>query len=219
MFFDTISPETCRDIHRNTDVISASQFNAGVWLSTDGGASWLLNPIGTTYDAQCISSETVLAATGIEGNPISISQDHGLDFSHFTGGLTPHATPEQFTSTDAYLFAGMDYGGVWRRLRPDATGVPAQIVDLGGPQLRNYPNPFAATTRIRFALPAAGPARLTVYDVSGRRVATLLDGEGSAGSHEVEFDGKGLPPGVYLYRLETGGRSEMGRMVRIEKGR
>jgi hypothetical protein len=48
---------------------------------------------------------------------------------------------------------------------------------------------------------------LTVYDILGRQVAVLVDGMMPAGSHHVTFDGTMLPSGVYLYRLESGGKS------------
>jgi hypothetical protein len=68
---------------------------------------------------------------------------------------------------------------------------------------QNFPNPFNPTTQISYELAAAGPVRLTVYDVLGRKVASLVDGEEQAGSHQVRFDGTGLASGVYIYRLQT----------------
>ncbi len=68
---------------------------------------------------------------------------------------------------------------------------------------QNYPNPFNPTTAIGFDLPEASPVRLTVYDILGREVKLLADGQMTAGRHEVRFDAAGLPSGTYLYRLET----------------
>ncbi|MBK9304444.1 MAG: T9SS type A sorting domain-containing protein [bacterium] len=71
-----------------------------------------------------------------------------------------------------------------------------------------HPNPFNPTTTIRFALPAAGSARLAVYDVTGRLVRTLIDGNLAAGAHEASWDGRdaagrSAASGVYLARLST----------------
>lgn len=72
----------------------------------------------------------------------------------------------------------------------------------------NYPNPFNPQTTIAFSLAAAGPARLSIYDVAGRRVQTLVAGVLPAGSQTVEWDGsdttgRSAASGTYIYRLET----------------
>ena len=67
----------------------------------------------------------------------------------------------------------------------------------------NYPNPFNPETVIPFALPEASHVTLTVYDLLGRAVQVLADGELAAGTHEVTFRASSLPTGVYLVRLET----------------
>jgi hypothetical protein len=69
--------------------------------------------------------------------------------------------------------------------------------------LQNYPNPFNPSTTIAFALPEVASVRLTVFDVTGRAVATLLNGTQSAGSHSVNFDASRLAAGLYFYRLEA----------------
>ena len=66
-----------------------------------------------------------------------------------------------------------------------------------------YPNPFNSTTRLQFTLPAAGPVELGVFDVLGRRVATLVSGTVAAGTHERVWSADGLPSGLYLIQLQT----------------
>ena len=70
--------------------------------------------------------------------------------------------------------------------------------------LPTRPNPVRERTTIGYRLPAAGPVRLDVLDVLGRRVATLVDGPQRAGDHEVTYDASGLGAGVYLYRIQAG---------------
>jgi hypothetical protein len=69
----------------------------------------------------------------------------------------------------------------------------------------SYPNPFNPTTTIQVALPEASHVRVAVYDVLGRMISMLVDGEMPAGTHRVTFDGGSLPSGVYLYRLDYAG--------------
>ncbi len=82
------------------------------------------------------------------------------------------------------------------------------------------PNPAAGPSRLAWTLPAAGRARLEVLDLSGRRVATLHDGELPAGAHARAWDGRDdagrrAPPGVYLARLVTPGAVATARLVRV----
>jgi hypothetical protein len=69
---------------------------------------------------------------------------------------------------------------------------------------QNYPNPFNPTTTINFALPKSGNVSLIVYDVLGRAVANLVNGNLNAGQHTVKFDASKLSSGVYFYRLSAG---------------
>lgn len=83
---------------------------------------------------------------------------------------------------------------------------------------QNQPNPFNPATAIAFELAAPMRARLTIYDVTGRVVQTLVDGMLAGGRHEVRWDGRDadggrVPSGVYAYRLEAGGMAETRRMI------
>ncbi len=82
-----------------------------------------------------------------------------------------------------------------------AGGGPPQEFLLG----QNYPNPFNPSTNIEFRLPISGLVTLTVYDVLGREISTLLDRHAmNAGRQRVEFSSDNLVSGVYFYRLEVG---------------
>ncbi|HEX7343841.1 MAG TPA: T9SS type A sorting domain-containing protein, partial [bacterium] len=75
------------------------------------------------------------------------------------------------------------------------------------------PNPFNPSATITFALPQAERVILSVYDLSGRRVAELVNGRQEAGQHRVNFDGSNLASGIYLYRLSAGNYAATGKMV------
>jgi hypothetical protein len=78
---------------------------------------------------------------------------------------------------------------------------------------QNYPNPFNPQTTIPFAVPEAGPVRLDIVDLLGRRVATLVEGTRPAGRYTVVWDAGATPSGVYLYRLQAGRHVEMKKMT------
>jgi hypothetical protein len=70
--------------------------------------------------------------------------------------------------------------------------------------LTSYPNPFRRQATVEYTLPEEKEVRLAVYDVLGRRVATLENGRRQAGRHTLRLDGGSLPSGVYFGRLEAG---------------
>ena len=76
---------------------------------------------------------------------------------------------------------------------------------------QNYPNPFNPTTTISWQAIAGGWYSLKVYDVLGKEISTLVYDYRPAGTYRVQFDGKNLPSGIYLYKIQTvpdGGRSD-----------
>ena len=85
----------------------------------------------------------------------------------------------------------------------------------------NAPNPFNPVTQIRFDLPAAGPVELTIYDMLGQKVHTLLSSSLAAGSHQIEWNGRDasgmqVSSGVYFYRLQAGGLTQMRSMMLLK---
>lgn len=80
---------------------------------------------------------------------------------------------------------------------------------------QSYPNPFNPTARITFAIPKLSLVTITVYNILGQRVATLVSGVESAGNHSVTFDGARYASGVYFYRMSV--RSLSGRQVSYSK--
>jgi|GEM_PF-2544654 len=88
-------------------------------------------------------------------------------------------------------------------------------------KLRNYPNPFNPKTVIEFGITSTTPVKLTIYDVSGRLVRTLMDEVREAGTYQVHWNGNdanGRPTaaGVYYCRLEAGERVEMQKLVMVK---
>lgn len=81
---------------------------------------------------------------------------------------------------------------------------------------QNYPNPFNPSTIISFSIPEKGNVRLTVFDITGREVARLVDEEMNAGDHAVRFESGNLPGGVYIYRLQAAGNSLSAKMTLLK---
>jgi hypothetical protein len=80
---------------------------------------------------------------------------------------------------------------------------------------QNYPNPFNPTTTIRYELPIDAHARLTVYDMLGKEIATLVDADQEGGYYEVSFGADALASGVYFYRLTAGTYTSIQKMLLV----
>ena len=81
---------------------------------------------------------------------------------------------------------------------------------------QNYPNPFNPTTKINFAIPKQGFTTLKVYDMLGREVTRLVNEMKTPGNYSVDFNASTLSSGVYFYKLEVNGFSDVKRMVLIK---
>ena len=81
---------------------------------------------------------------------------------------------------------------------------------------QNYPNPFNPTTTINYSLPKAGNTTLSIYNLSGQKVAQLVSESLPQGHYSIQWDASGLASGVYFYRLESGSYSQTRRLVLIK---
>jgi hypothetical protein len=120
----------------------------------------------------------------------------------------------------SYSWAGSQWISVvfWYQVPAVVTGAPdrSDASNRFGLELpQNAPNPVTAATTIRFTLPVAGPATLEVYDVTGRRVETLIDRVLAAGPHEIRWDPAEFGSGVYFCRLRAGERERTRKLVLV----
>jgi hypothetical protein len=163
---------------------------------------------------------------------------HGL--LDYLGSLLPdpdpHATPDTTWTKEqlqaAYNMRVIYYDGSYGIHNPKftVTLLKGTIKALGGvvsveeskevptnyALYQNYPNPFNPTTNIKFSLPKASHVKLTVYDVLGKEVQTLVNNQLSAGTHTIAFNGANLASGVYLYRIESGDFVQVNKMLLVK---
>ena len=81
---------------------------------------------------------------------------------------------------------------------------------------QNYPNPFNPVTVISYKLSKVSDVDLSVFDINGRKVATLVSGMQESGSYTVNFDASAVPGGIYFYRLQADGWTDTKKMLLIK---
>ncbi|MCW8803092.1 MAG: T9SS type A sorting domain-containing protein [Ignavibacteriaceae bacterium] len=208
----------------NTGYVSARVWDGtgAIAKTTDGGSSWtstiFTNPLWS-IDFPISGTSLVGFAVGDQGTILK-TYDAGINWFPQQSGTTLGLNKVQFKDFDLGFAVGEN--GII--LRTTTGGEPVTIVENENQSphsfqlFQNYPNSFNPSTKIKFTIPSyvkseMSNVTLKVYDVLGNEVVILVNEEKTAGEYEVEFDGTGLPSGIYFYQLEAGEYSETMKMV------
>jgi hypothetical protein len=82
--------------------------------------------------------------------------------------------------------------------------------------MQNYPNPFNPSTTISFTVPQRSEVSLKVYNITGKEIATLVNGEREPGSYKINFDGRKYSSGIYFYKFTAGKFSSVRKMILLK---
>jgi len=128
-----------------------------------------------------------------------------------------------------FVYANTDANGQYTQWREDPEVVSGAVaLTATSPNLpkafgidQNYPNPFNPTTQVKFALPRNAHVRLTVFNVLGQEVRSLVDKDMTAGTHEVTWDGRNgdggqVSSGIYFYRINADNFSATKKMMMLK---
>ncbi len=191
-----------------------------VEISDDGGATWAtLVPVGGYSHAKNDNTANPLP----EGTPCWSGE---IAWTEVTFDLTAY---ENDTVQIRFRFASDGYvseeGWYVDDIEITSTGPETGVDDTIIPALfslkQNAPNPFNPTTVIHYQLPQAADVKVEVYNVAGKLVRTLVDGEQDAGFRSVVWDGtsddgRAVASGVYMYRLQAGSEIDQKQMVLLK---
>jgi len=159
------------------------------------------------------------------GSGVFRSTDEGVTWTNMSFGIGANAWPTiraLGVSPAGYLLVGTMDQGMYRSVTVTSVeDAPGQAVPLTFSLEQNYPNPFNPSTQIRFSLPADVNVKISIYNLLGQRVTTILESSLNAGIHAVQWDGRnqfGAPAasGVYFYRMEAGSFIQTKGMVLVK---
>ncbi len=223
-------------INKDTGWIS----NGGMFKSTDGGASWINEPMPTggviistnIFRFVFINKNTGWGIGGIANYGGSLSR--GVIWKTTNGGLNwGYQQPDTTINIFVYgVTAAVDSLNAWAF---NASGNKGVHTTNGGGQIiytgvniistaiptdyklfQNYPNPFNPSTNIKYQIVNSSYILLTVYDLLGREISILVNQKQSAGTYEVNFNEGNLSSGIYFYMLTSGNFKDVKKMLLVK---
>lgn len=174
-----------------------------VYLEVKSGNTALYPYVNVPLTSTLTTREIPLSSFLINGQPANLNNVSMVSFQ-LSKSLNTSMSNFDYTVQNAVVVA-------------NSVGITSNTTDVKEYALaQNFPNPFNPSTKIAFSLPKQGNVTLKVYNMLGKEIATLVNEIRNIGNYEVNFDGANLSSGVYFYKLEAEGFSEVKRMMLIK---
>ena len=195
--------------------------NPAVYVSEDHGNSFVPLGLGLpntlVYDIAITPDENLLFAATEVGPYVYVKQD-GIwyDLAGVTGPDQIYWSVEYLPASNILRFG--TYGrGIWDFVIDSGSDVPddekVAVIPKGCSLFQNYPNPFNESTKIRFSLREASFITLKIYNYLGKEIENLVSEKRQTGDHEVTWNTKEFPSGIYVCRLQAGDYVETRKLV------
>lgn len=232
--------------NRNGLITYVRQYSATDWdlfgfRTTNGGSTsgdWVRDTIDYTTN-RTRTNDIIAVRGGTSQYRICYAEDNTSVPAGFFRTFNGSSWSAKFlmtnTNTDTnwaepkagYILGGGDDGiGIWSfqngyngycsRNMATTTGITNSQIPAEFSLSQNYPNPFNPSTKIKFALPTMANVSLKIFDLTGKQVAQLVNGSLPAGTHEYTFDASQLSSGVYFYKLESKGFTQVKKMMLVK---
>jgi hypothetical protein len=234
----TEADSTVQGMHFTAVVVTAHTTTPSIWYASPPDSGYSLDNI-----APAVPANFAIAYNTGSGNTLSWSPSPDDDFQYFrvyrstdpnfaiSPGTLVHATtttgwadPDHDGGGIYYKVTALDYAG--NESDPATAGSVTSVGGRAVPEraalYQNHPNPFNPTTVIRYDVPrGAADVRLSIYDVSGRLVRTLVSERESVGEKTVRWDGRddtgsAVSTGIYFYRITIGGFTATRKMALLK---
>jgi photosystem II stability/assembly factor-like uncharacterized protein len=187
-----------------------------IWRSSNNGQQWesFVSGMGGSATASMVinSRNWIFLSTPTAG--VAMSTDEGATWAKVNSGLSDSSVQVLALMPSGYLLAGTASNGVFRSMRSTTS-----IEETSDPLptefklLQNYPNPFNPSTQITYSIPARSEVKLSVCNVLGQEVATLVNDTREKGTYTAEFAAANYSSGVYFYTIKAGQFSETRKML------
>lgn len=200
--------------------IFAGSYGSGLFVSNDAGASWFRESSG-------LNASYIYGITGDQsGNVFISSWNNGIWFAspssfdntasynwQSIGMQGTRVTAIVYNQTDGSLLAATSNGQFFKNDAPTSNRESGITAPGEFALMNNYPNPFNPSTVIEFSVKTREFVTLSVYNISGELVSTLLSNELNPGKYSIAFDARGLASGIYIYRLSSPSGNIVRKMI------
>ena len=195
-----------------------SSGQTGIYRSTNNGVNWQYVNFGNN-DYYFLKSNSAghIFAGGFYGAGLYRSTNNGNNWQQIDNGIYNRMIAALAFDNAGFGYVGSYYGGIYKT-NISTIGLINISAEIPGEfkLSQNYPNPFNPVTNIEFDVPKSSFVKLTVYDVKGRAVETLVNSELSPGTYKTDWNAANFSSGVYFYRLQVQGYIETKKMLLIK---
>jgi photosystem II stability/assembly factor-like uncharacterized protein len=213
-------PMLCNSVFDKSTMYATNWPSGSIYKSTDYGDNWFILRTNSAsgWAADICREDPTYILTGSYGGSTFLSLDSGSTFT--TIAISGGAGAGEMAIERGYVL-DMRTGGL-EKLNANyniITSVQENIITEVPKKFnlyQNYPNPFNPSTTIKFDLPVSGFVKLKIYDMLGREVTTLANEYRNAGTYEINYNASFLTSGVYFYKLEYNGKSEVRKLTLVK---
>lgn len=218
---DSFSVYTYSVTSSGSNVFAGAEMPHGVLRSTNNGVNWVRSGLQGSRNINALVSVGNNIFAGTSDSGVFYSSNNGANWVKKNQGFPPgfSLNVEDLYIANNYIFLGSPTMSFWRRLYSEiliginniSTETPSDY-SLN----QNYPNPFNPSTKISFSVPKSGLVTMKVYDLLGKEIAEIVNQSMQPGTYEATWDASRFTSGVYFYKLEANGFSDMKKMMLIK---
>lgn len=192
----------------------------GIYVSSNLGNTWS----HSTYDSGTVFSSTITGNTIFAGtyNGVIVSNDNGATWTRKVEGMPANIIDSRAICIHNNFVYAYGYSSpnhyVYKRPVSELTGINQVSGTVPGEfsLSQNYPNPFNPVTNIEFSVPKSAFVKLTIFDITGRELETLLNQDMTPGTYKAEWDASKYSSGVYFYSIEAGEYRMIRKMMLVK---